>query len=592
MVSSAGRMTPSSRLVERAADAAVLLGCWLFVVLLSTAQRWTWLNTPDSEFYASLGLFGSEVTDRTVTPVYYWTRLGTIAPVRLLTEVFGPWNGYAVYWSVLVAVVLTAVYVMVRRFAGRTVAATMALLVTCSTVVLAFLGNPYVTGTALAAMFVVISGTVRTLPPTQGEPGNRAWRGAAGPVTVGLAFGWLAMTNPNAMVMTLAVWLAATAVVTAALSSGRARHLLTQVVGTGIGALVSFGALWLAGRLIFPELDWLQTYLFWSRALDFGAYVGDAWAFTRDISMVVPLTIMVTVALVAIVRRHDPLVRVAAVLSPAAFGVTVLSVLATPNGLLEVGHYQALQWPPALSALALTVAAVSVGGRVSVPTVLAGVAAVGLVIVAGHWVGTMPLATGWMLAGLTALLLLGTVVWVTRGSGRSSAVGMVALLVAAGVLLAGFQLLQNSRRPTGVMAEGVYSNAFNANDTEARLVPSRDAQAWLIDETTREDTVMVWVDADWNRGEQTLLSMAAFQIWGANQVTPERTLDATGLANAQAARASVFAMYGKSRAAIVDFWSSIPREVGHSDPVCSSYPWPDPAVPEAYVCLTRLTWPQ
>ncbi len=157
--------------------------------------------------------------------------------------------------------------------------------------------------------------------------------------------------------------------------------------------------------------------------------------------------------------------------------------------------------------------------------------------------------------------------------------------------MAGFQLLQNARRPTGVMAEGIYSNAYNANDSEARLTSAHDAQAWLIGQTSPSDTVMVWVDADWASGEQTLLSMAAFQIWGANQVTPARTLDETGLDNARAARASVFALYGKSMQPIIDFWSSIPREVGHSDLECSTYPWPDPAVPEAHVCLTRLTWP-
>ena len=54
----------------RLLDAGALVGIWVFVSFLSTAQRWTWLNTPDAEFYASLGLFGSEVTDCTVTPAY------------------------------------------------------------------------------------------------------------------------------------------------------------------------------------------------------------------------------------------------------------------------------------------------------------------------------------------------------------------------------------------------------------------------------------------------------------------------------------------------------------------------------------------
>ncbi len=580
---------------SRLADIGALAACWVFVSFLSTAQRWTWLNTPDAEFYATLGLFGSEVTDRTVTPVYYWTRLGTIAPVRLLSELLGPWTGYHVFWLLLVAVLISSVFLMLRRFTSRPIAALMAVLTSLSTVVLAFLGNPYVTGTAMTAMVVIIAGIVWGLPanPPGESPAEGPVARVVPPLMTGLAFGWLVMTNPNATFMTAAVWLAGTGVVTLHRRDGRGRYLLRTTLLTAVGASAGFLVLLLAGRVIFPGLDWLDTYLFWSRALDLSAYVGDAWAFTRDISIVVPLTIMVTVAAAALVRRRDPLLRVAAVLSPSAFGFTLLFLLITPNGTLEVGHYQSLQWPPALCGLALAVAAVAGRRRTQPAPVAAGSAAVLLVILAGHWTGSLALSTGWLIALASAAAFLASYAYLSRAQAesRQAVIALTALIATTGLLMSGFQLLQNSRRPTGVMAEGVYSNAFNANDTEARLISSYDAQRWLIGQTTREDTIMVWVDADWAQQEQTLLSMAAFQIWGANQITAERTLDQTGLSNAAAARTSVIAMYGKSMNAIVTFWSSIPREVGHSDPVCSTYPWPDPVVPTAYLCLTRLTWP-
>ena len=61
-------------------DPAVVLIIAGFTSLVS--QRWTGFNSPDSEFYASLALFGSDVTDRAVEPAYTWTRLGYIVPVR------------------------------------------------------------------------------------------------------------------------------------------------------------------------------------------------------------------------------------------------------------------------------------------------------------------------------------------------------------------------------------------------------------------------------------------------------------------------------------------------------------------------------
>jgi hypothetical protein len=204
----------------------------------------------------------------------------------------------------------------------------------------------------------------------------------------------------------------------------------------------------------------------------------------------------------------------------------------------------------------------------------------------------MTVSTGWLIALATAAAFVAAVAWLTAAGDdpRRGATALVALVACTGLLMAGFQLMQNARRPSGVMAEGVYSSAYHRSDAEARLRSSYDAEAWLIANTRPDDTVMLWVDADWANGEQTLLSMAAFQIFGINQVTPERTMEGVGVGNARVAGASVIAMYGKSRQAIIDFWSTIPREIGHSDPLCSTYPWPDPAVPEAHLCLTRLTW--
>lgn len=578
----------------RLLDAGTLLGIWVFVSFLSTAQRWTWLNTPDAEFYASLGLFGSEVTDRTVSPAYYWTRLGAIAPVRALTEVLGSWSGYHAYWLLLLAILVTALFVTVRRFTTRTVAAFVTLVVALNTVVLTFVGSPYVTGTAITAMSVVIAGTVWQLPRRRSPDGSTGERSRIwAPLVTGLAFGWLAMTNPNGLFMTAAMWLVGTVIATIHLAGRRLRHVLATTALVIVGAAASFLLLLLASHLIFPGLDWVQTTLYWSQALDLSGYVGDPWAFLRDVSMIVPLCGMIGVLIALAFRLRDPIMQVAASLSPVAFGVTLLIVIARPNGTLEVGHYQSMQWPPVLWGIALTVAAF-VGQRTTSRWILLPAAlSVVLTIVAGHWAGTMTVSTGWVIALALMAAFLASLLWLARADAdaRSAGRAVIVVVCCTGLLMAGFQLLQNARRPTGVMAEGVYSSAYNASDAFARLSSARDAEAWLIANTTRDDTVMVWVDADWANQEQTLLSMAAFQIWGINQVTPERTMEGVGVGNATAARPTVLAMYGKSKDAIIQFWSSIPREIPHTDPVCSDYPWPDPAVPRAYLCLTRLTWP-
>ncbi|MCF8542125.1 MAG: hypothetical protein K9G24_03490, partial [Candidatus Nanopelagicales bacterium] len=67
----------------RVREPVTVLVITILVALIS--QRWAGLDTPDSSFYASLALFGDEITDRAPIDSYYWTRLGYIAPVGLLT---------------------------------------------------------------------------------------------------------------------------------------------------------------------------------------------------------------------------------------------------------------------------------------------------------------------------------------------------------------------------------------------------------------------------------------------------------------------------------------------------------------------------
>ncbi len=583
-------MQPSTRgRPARLADAAAAAGVWAFVSFGSTAQRWTGLDTPDSEFYATLGLFGHDVTDRAAYPVYYWTRFGTILPVRALTALFGSWPGYHVFWLVLVAAIVAATFVLARRFTTRFVAALLAALVSLNTVVLGMLGNPYVSGTAMAATMVLIAAVAYTLPVA----GARAASRFGAPVVAGLALGWLAMTNPYATMLATAVWVAATLVVAAQWPTGRIAYL-ARSIGLGVvGAALSFGALLLAGRLVFPGMDWLATNVYWSRVLNSADYVTDVWSFRRDIVFVVPAVALASVVALWATRRRDPVLRLAAVLAPASVAYGLGFLVLSPSNTFEVPHYQALQWIPALAGLVLAVAAVV--GRRPAPWWVVAIGAVAVVatVVAGHWTGTLDLRVGWALG---AVLAVGFVATTARAGARAddpadlpAGPAIVSVVVAAGVLFAGFQVLQNSHRPLTTVAESPYANAFTPNDVFAKLDSAQRAQRWLVDSTTSQDTVLVWVDADWGVDE-TLLPMAAFQLWGANQVTPLPSLYGAELDRARDLGTDVIAMYGRTKAAIWRFWGSLPPDVRRSDPRCTDYPWPNPSVSTAYVCLTRITW--
>ena len=142
---------------HRVREPLLVLAITLFTGLLSTSQRWAGLDTPDSSFYASLGLFGNEITDRAPVDSYYWTRLGHILPIRALTELAGTWPGFALYRLLLLLLLCGGVYVIVRRFTGIASAVFLTTVTSLSSVVLSYLGNPYLTGPVLAGTAVLIA---------------------------------------------------------------------------------------------------------------------------------------------------------------------------------------------------------------------------------------------------------------------------------------------------------------------------------------------------------------------------------------------------------------------------------------------------
>lgn len=584
--------TRGTRERSRLADVGAVAAIWAFVSFGSTAQRWTGLDTPDSEFYATLGLFGHEVTDRAVYPVYYWTRFGTILPVRGLTEWLGSWPGYHVFWLLLVGVVVAASFLLVRRFTSRLFASLLTLFISLNTVTLSMLGNPYVSGTVIAATFVMLAALAFTLPSPDEIVDEEPASHVIAPLVSGLALGWMAMTNPYGAMLATAVWLAATLVITLQWRAGRIAYIVRSAGLGALGAAASFGSLLLLGEQVFPGMDWFETNRYWSQILNSADYVTDIWSFHRDILLIVPVIAMISVLLLLALRPLNHVLRLAAVLSPAAAAFAFAFLYLSPSNTLEVPHYQALQWPPALAGVALAVAAI-VGRRPS-PWWVVVVGAVGVVstIVVGHWTGTLQLEVGWIIAAVVTAVFAGTLAVASARLDRPkvpSGVALVSIVVATSVLFATFQLLQNAHRPLTNLAESPFSNAFNENDVFTKLDSAEKAQSWLIDQTTSADSVMVWVDADWGVDE-TLLPLAAFQIWGANQITPLPTLYGPELERAEGIRPSVVAMYGRSMRAVTRFWASVPGDVRRTDPQCTQYPWPNPDVPTAYVCLARLDW--
>ncbi len=536
---------------------------WVFTALLNGSEPWVSLDTPDSEFHASMAIYGSEVTDRATVPVYYWTRIGHIAPAHVLTKLLGPVPGLEVYRLLLIAVIVGCLFATLRHFTGRLNATILTLLAGANTVLLGYLGNPYPTATSMAAMFALIALAVL---------GNH-WGAhcAAGGVLA-----WLVMTSPYGTLLGLVVYLSSL-IARRAEWPMRIRPVLTWAAAVAIGGAVVFGALWLVGRALFPSLDWLSTYLYWNSVLDQSAYIYDLWQWTRDPSLVVPAVAVGIGIISLVVRPRDTGTRVGAALAIATPAFAVGYWWLWPTNYLEIPHYQAMLFPAALTAIAVIASARLPDSQATWPRGAIGAVLVGLSVLAGHATPSFSTFQARVIAAVCVVVFV--LPWGRR---------WIAVMVATGITFAGAQLLQNSRGTFGVSTAQLYANAYQSNETESMVTAAVAAQTWVLSQTRPGDRVLTWVDADWASQEYDLLPLAAFQLWGANEAARGPVASPADVRALEAGKPQAIVMYGKSLESVLTFWNALPKEWRSTPPECTNVPWPQTGT--ADVCVTRIDW--
>ena len=543
----------------RAQAGLAIAGVTLFTGLVS--QRWTGLDTPDSSFYASLGLFGDEVTDRSPFPSYYWTRLGVIAPVRALTEVFGTWPGFAIYRMLLLLLIVAGSYLILRRYTSALSATFLVAITSLSTVVLSYLGNPYLTGSVLAGTVVLIACAMA--------------KTKASSVIAGIALGWLVMVNPPGVLLAGAIWLVLRIQSRPKIRSFLARDILIS----GASAIATFIIFLGIGRLLFPKLNWFSTYLEANSRLNYSDFASKTAVWLGDISLIVPVAVLAIVVAAWVTHRDEVAAQRALVISTVSISFMLVFSPMMGGIALEAPMYQAMLWPPAMVALGLvlTFALPDQGWNRWQGGV--GLIAIALVVIAGHLQPNLNLAMGWALAAVSVAVFL-----------FASYKRTIGALLGLALVLSGAQLLQNSRGQIGLYYPSPYSYAFNTNPISEKIHTAVNTQEWLLANTTREDKILDWVQGDWVGGDRELYVVAAMQLWGENRVTLEPALTNDDITRLQTIKPSVLAMYGQTMDGVMAFWSSIPAANRPTAPNCYDFTWPTAQVSQGHACLTQLTW--
>ena len=536
--------------------------------LLILSQWWSGLDTPDSEFYASLAIFTDQVTDRAPQDSYYWTRLGYITAVHILTSTLGIWTGFAAYKALLLLIITASIFAIARQRTSFWATTWLTAATASSSVVLAYLGNPYLTATVMAGTAATIALVLRN--------NTKASIGA------GLALGWTAMAYPSGALLAGVLWLALFIYSMRTKQQSRSQATKTLIITAAI-TLATLIAFELSGRILFPGLDWLGTYIEWS-SFDHSRYASGENVWLRDISLLVPASILITAIVNRARTKSSPAADTAVIISASSIGFFLVYAIFHGAQFLEAPMLQAMLWPPALIALVLVATSRMKRTNTTMATTAAALIGLAAIIAAGYIDPNLPFLAGLAIAAAIAAAIL--------AAPRTT----LATIITVSIFLTAAQLLQNSREAIGQFPLDPYTWAYQSNPNEAKLRAAVNSQQWLIDNTNDDDQLLLWVEGPWTEGDRELYTVASMQLWGENLLTLSPTISDEDTVNRlNTIRPSVIVMYGKSMDSVIDFWTSIPQDLRPTAPLCYDYAWPiDPTsdfpTTTGHTCITRLSW--
>ncbi len=544
-------------------DMGIIAAITAFFTLIS--QRWTGLDTPDSSFYLSLGLFGSEVTDRAPIDSYYVTRLGHIVPVRALTEVFGTWIGLELYRVILMAIIVAATYIAVKVFSTRTYAAFAAALVISSTVILSYLGNPYVTAPSMAGIAITITAAVYF----------RRNHSITSTIVAGATIGWLAMVNPYAAIMAGTLWLAM--LISVSITTKKLHAALTSIIPSGIAAIAAFMFYLLIGRVVFPDMNWFSTYLEWNAKLDYSDFASTTPVWLQDISLLVPLAALLLTLSLWWRNRGAEQTQIAVITLFTAIGFALVFSPLLGGITMEAPIYTSMLWIPSL--MSLTLAACTYATKIS--------PAMGIAMALGI---AATIAAGFIATEFT--MPVGIVVMVVATAIAAFAIPRAGLFLVIGLTLfaVSSQLVQDSRRDLGLYFLSPFFWAYQDNPIQAKVENSIKLQEWVLENTAPEDQLLVWVDGDWLGGDRDLFAAAGMQLWGENRSGVDRTLRPEDLQRVQDTKPTALILYGPNKVDLEIYVLSLPRELNVGRLECATFDWP--TLPQqASACISPLGGP-
>lgn len=565
-----------ARIHSHALDTLLALALWLLILFGVGAQWWTGMNAPDSQFSASLAIFGDQINERALDSGYYWTRLGYLGPVNWLIDVLGIWNGFASWRALILLLIVISVYWVARQFTYRATAALLTMFVALNTMVLAYAGNTYATGTAMAASLCLFALAVAHFKPSPRASRRRLW--ILG-VSTGAVLAWLLMLNPYNAFLAGTTWLGIRAV-GIWLARPSVRGLLTELLAIVSGFVVVFLGFLLWGRLLFPDLNWFQTYRSWNSRLDYASFISDPHIWLRDAAALVVL-LGLLVSLVAIVFVRNRWSAAAVIISAITIVFTLAYIQLIPGPWIEAPHYAAMCWPGALLSIVLAIGAIVEERNAHVLLWLGLPVLIVAMVWSGHSSAQLSMSQGLLLVLAGVALMLASTVMRAWSHQLLSWALVIATVIALGVCA---QWLQNGRGNLGIYGQYPMNAAFVDYQAEELMRSNVRAQEFLLARTSADDRIAIWTDP-----LRLTATVAAMQLWGAyNNAPGEAELEPADQNALRDLNPTVMALYAPTREEIDRYFASIPAWFVPTPLECTSVPYLGIGSSDAHLCLTHI----
>jgi hypothetical protein len=546
----------------------------VFVAYFSGSEVWTYRNTPDSEFYFSLGSFGSEVTDRAPTPAYYWTRLTMLLPLRALNNFVNPITAFEIYRFLLIFIIVAAVYLLLKNLNNSNmVSGAGSLFVALNSTILYSVGDTYVTGTAIALSTLFLYLLVSCMIAPKKYFGRY--------ICIGVVLSLLLFANPVSFVLgiltlSIAFWY---------FVHQMKREILNFVSRVSLVILGSIGTYQLmifGGALTFPMLNWFTTVKFYATILNARDYASlniGLWLPTRYSLLVVPIVIS-TLVFAIFQKQLRNYSKVSLLVIVPAICYLCYSTFVMGTNMLEINYYTSLLWPYLLVALLLVIPK-----ALKIENTFHGMVLVVLIVTVSVFLGSR----NWTLSSLISLLVCGIgIICCFFVTTFCSTLKLVPKFVLVTVMFLVFPILQNGEPVSkGRLPRVTPANAYIQTDTEMLAKRSAAIEQWVLNNTSESDKLFVWVNSSDG------IYPASMQLWGPNSLGQGLVLSEWELSNLSVVKPNKIVIYDTVSYSASEernqLLSQIRKQGGVQvlEPICklhSEFP------PEIQTCLVSLLW--